>query len=188
MDPRTLVAPTAVVSVLILATLGVLMIGIPEKGEREVGKHAMDWDDPAAMKKAFVKDYETVMYQEFVFKAIVGSGFCLVAFWPFSHEKPNILVRAIILTFCVLVAAFLSGDQMAAHGALFKIMVMGGVLIAGMFIARLFNKIAPMDSKEPCSLRWAARHRTPPEEEDPDAVDKLERMREIAAESPPVFS
>jgi hypothetical protein len=186
MDPRSLLGPTFVVLFLLTGTIGVLSVGIPT--EKEVSIHDVDWDDSAAVRSAFEQEISHVMYEEFIYKAIVGGGFCLIVFWPFSTEKPNILVRLVLLSFCGFAAAILSGNALAAQGALIRTCILGTLLIVGLFVVRLSNRIAPTDSKEPLCFRWLPRHRVLPEVDDPATLEKLERLRAISSEPPPAAS
>ena len=186
MDPRSLLGPTFVVLFLLAGTIGVLGVGIPT--EPEISVHDVDWDDSGAVRAALEQEVSNALYEEFVYKAFVGGGFCLIMFWPFSTEKPSFLVRIILLSFCGFSAAILSGNALAAQGALLRICVLGVLLIAGLWAVKVCNKVAPTNSKEPQCFRWAPRHRMLPEADDPVAVQKLERLREISAEPPPVAS
>ncbi|MHC4877738.1 MAG: hypothetical protein ACYTGL_14680 [Planctomycetota bacterium] len=186
MDPRSLLAPTFVVMFILAATLGVLWVGIPEEGQNRIPE--IDWDDRASVKAAVEQELSRSMYEEFVYKAVVGVGFCLIVFWPFSTAKPNFLVRLILLTFCGFAAAILTGNVLAAQGALIRICIMGTLLIGGLLIAKVCNKVAPVNSKEPLCFRWMPRHRVLVRDDDPDALEKLERLREISAQAPPLPS
>ena len=186
MDPRSLLAPTFVVMFILVATMGVLWVGIPDDQQDRLAD--VDWDDRAAVKAAVEQQLTRSMYEEFVYKAIVGVGFCMIIFWPFSTAKPNILVRLILLLFCGFAAAILTGNVLAAQGALFRICILGSLLVGGLFIARICNKVAPIDSKEPLCFRWAPRHRMLPPQDDPAALEKLQRLREISTQTPPVAS
>ncbi len=186
MDPRSLLGPTFVVLFLLIGTIGVLGVGIPT--EQEISVHDVDWDDSEAVRAAFEQEIGHAMYEEFIYKALVGGGFCLIMFWPISTEKPNLLVRLILLTFCGYAAAILSGNALAAQGALLRICIIGGLLIAGLWVVKVCNKVAPTNSKEPLCFRWAPRHRVLPEIDDPATLQKLERLRAISAEPPPVAS
>lgn len=186
MDPRSLFAPTLIVFFLLTATIGVLCYGIPDS--RQNAMSDLDWDDRAAVKAAFEQELGHAMYEEFIYKAIVGGGFCLIVFWPFSTAKPSFLVRLILLSFCGFAAAILSGNALAAQGALVRTCILGALLIGGMFVLRLFHRIAPVDSKEPLCFRWAPRHRVLSEVDDPQTLEKLERLRAISEEPPPVLS
>ncbi len=186
MDPRSLLAPTFVVLFILAGTMGVLWVGIPEEPQNRVPE--IDWEDRAAVKAAVEQGLSRSMYEQFVYKAVVGVGFCLIVFWPFSTAKPNVLVRLILLTFCGFAAAILTGNALAAQGALIRICFMGTLLVGGLFIAKVCNKVAPTNSKEPLCFRWAPRHRVLAPQDDPDALEKLERLREISAQTPPVAS
>ncbi len=186
MDPRSLLGPTFVVLVLLVGTIGVLGVGIPTDPELSV--HDVNWDDSAAVKAALEQEVSNAMYEEFVYKALVGGGFCLIILWPFSTEKPNFLVRVILLAFCGFTAAILTGNALAAQGALLRICILGGLLIAGLWIVKICNKTAPTNSREPQCFRWAPRHRVLPEVDDPATLEKLERLRAISSEPPPVPS
>lgn len=186
MDPRSLLTPTLVVLCLLAGTIGVLCVGIPT--EREVSTADLDWDDSAAVKSALEQELGDVLYERFVYRAVVGVGICMIVFWPFSVAKPNFLVRLILLSFCVFAAAILSGNALAAQGALLRICILGALLIGGLFVVRMFNKIAPTNSKEPLCFRWAPRHRTLADPGDPEMLEKLERLRAISSESPPMPS
>ncbi|MBI1310960.1 hypothetical protein GC176_06595 [bacterium] len=188
MDPRSLLTPTFVVLFLLVGTIGILCVGIPEPTDPQPVTRNLDWDDSTAVKVALEQEIGRSLYEDFVYKAVIGVGFCMILFWPFNIAKPSVLVRLILLTFCGFAAAILTGNALAAQGALLRICILGALLIGGLAIVRLFNKVAPTDSKEPVCFRWAPRHRVLHPPDDPETLERLEHLRAVTAEAPPLPS
>lgn len=181
MDPRSLVGPTLLVFMLLVATVGTLFLLDPVEHKELTPDdyYAMDGQE---LKKELSKRMGATMYRKLAFYGVIAVLLCVV-----PMGRTNRITRGLIIAGIGLVGRFVTGDQAGSMSSLMKMSILGVVLIVGLFIINLYGK-AVDNGKRPARERWAPPKRDPVLPDDPASLEQLERLRTIAGGPPPTPS
>jgi hypothetical protein len=181
MDPRSLIGPTFLVLMLIVATLGSLFLLEPEDSEQLTAEDYYSMN-ATELKAALSDRVGRQMNRQLLCYAIIAVLICVV-----PMGRTNRLTRGLILAAIGLVGRFVTGDQAGSMSSLTKLCILGGTLFVVLIITKLYNKTVD-NGKRPAMERWAPRNRKPTRAEDPETLAKLDRLRVVATLPPPRVS
>ncbi|NQV29217.1 MAG: hypothetical protein HQ518_33095 [Rhodopirellula sp.] len=178
MDPRSLIGPTLLVFMLIVATLGTIFLF--DASEHE----PMNPEDAYTMtrsefKAAIAERMDAHMNRQLIYYGAIAVLICVVPMGRINH-----LTRGVMLVAIGLVGRFLTGDQAGAFSSLTKMCALGGVLLAVLIIIKLYSKTVD-NGKRPAVERWAPRRSDPGRPDDPETLARLDRLRVVATLPPP---
>jgi hypothetical protein len=181
MDPRSLVGPTFLVMMLIVATLATLFLLEPEGPEQFNPEdiYSMSADE---FKAELSNRMGRQMNRQLIYYGVIAVLICIV---PMGNT--NRITRGIILAGIGLVGKFVTGDQAGSMSSLTKMCILGAVMLVVLIIARIYGK-AVDNGKRPAMERWAPRRTDPRLSDDPETLAKLDRLRDVALLPPPVAS
>jgi hypothetical protein len=178
MDPRSLIGPTLLVLMLIIATLGALFLLEPEDAEQLTAEDYYSMN-AAELKAALSVQMGRQMNRQLLYYAIIAVLICVV-----PMGRTNWLTRGIILAAIGLVGRFVTGDQAGSMSSLTKLCILGGTLFVVLVITKLYRKTFDY-GKRPAMERWAPRRTAPGLRDDPETMAKLDRLRDVALLPPP---
>ncbi|MDA1162256.1 MAG: hypothetical protein O3B13_04055 [Planctomycetota bacterium] len=181
MDPRSLIGPTLLVFMLLAATVCSLFLLDPVEYE-ELSPEDYYSMSGAELKAEITRRVTQQMNRQLMYYAVIAVLICVV---PIGNT--NRITRGVILVGIGFVGKVATGDQAASASGLAKLCVLGGILIAVLFIIKLYTK-AVDNGNRPASERWAPRRMNPALIDDPDSLAKLDRLRVIASGPPPAAS
>ncbi|MGZ0162954.1 MAG: hypothetical protein ACKVII_03490 [Planctomycetales bacterium] len=181
MDPRSLIGPTLLVLLLIVATLATLFLFEPEEQEALTPEDVYKMS-ASEFKAALSDRMGRQMNRQLIYYAVIAVLICVA---PMGNT--NRITRGIILAAIGLVGRFVTGDQAGSMSSLTKMCILGGMLFVVLIISMLYNK-AVDNGKRPAMERWAPRNRNPSRPDDPETLAKLDRLRDVALLPPPSAS
>jgi len=181
MDPRSLIGPTFLVLMLIVATLATLFLFEPEEQEVLTPEDLYTMS-AAEFKEALSDRMGRQMNRQLIYYAVIAVLICVV---PMGNT--NRLTRFVILAGIGLVGRFVTGDQAGSMSSLTKMCILGGMLFVVLIISKLYNR-AVDNGKRPAMERWARRRADPRLKDDPETLAKLDRLRDVALLPPPSAS
>lgn len=181
MDPRSLIGPTFLVLMLVVATLGMLFLLEPE------GVEPFNPEDVYSMtatefKAELSSRMQRQMNRQLIYYAVIAVLICIV---PMGNT--NRVTRGIILAGIGLVGKFVTGEHAGAMDSLTKMCILAAVMFGVLIIAKLYSKTVD-NGKRPAIERWAPRRTDPSLKDDPETLAKLDRLRDVALLPPPQAS
>lgn len=181
MDPRSLIGPTLLVLMLLVATLAALFLLEPVEQE-ELQPEDYYSMSASEFKQALSDRMGAQMNRQLLYYGIIAVLICIV-----PMGRTTWLTRGVILAAIGLVGRFVTGDQAGSLSSLTKMCVLGGVMITVLIITKLYSK-AIDSGKRPAIERWAPRRSDPACPDDPETLAKLDRLRVVATLPPPPSS
>lgn len=183
MDPRTLIAPTVTVFLIIASVCAALYYA----GDTNAGAE-QDTEEVVLHSRSAVKSYLADKLAAETKKNIIVYGLivALIYFCPvnLTDGMSNRVVKLLIGGFLILINNFMSGRIQLNSETMIRIMMLGGLLLGIVFIIRTIQKMQPQD-KRPCHMRWSAHDRLMEVETDAETLAKLDRWRDIASGTSP---
>jgi hypothetical protein len=177
MDPRSLIGPTLLVFLLIVATLSTLFLLEPELEElKPEDYYSMSGSE---LKAALSDQMGVHMNRQLLYYGVIAVLICVV-----PMGRTNRLTRGLILVAIGLVGRFVTGDQAGSLNSLTKMCILGVMLLVVLIIAKLYSK-AVDNGKRPAIERWAPRKCDLASPDDPEALARLDRLRVVATLPPP---
>lgn len=181
MDPRSLIGPTLLVFMLIVATLAGLFLiePAPEESMNPEDLYTMNHEE---FKAALTERMDAQMSRQLIYYSIIAVLICIV-----PMRRVNRLTQGFILAGIGLVGRFLTGDQAGSVTSMTRLCVLGAVLLVILLIAKLYSRTVD-NGKRPASERWTPPRRDPMQPDDPETLAKLDRLRVVATLPPPKAS
>ncbi len=188
MHPRYLFGPTIVIfGLVVLMALGLWAIGPKAADPDVVALEELNFleTDRATFEKSFMKAYREDMITQLIGGAVV---MCLVFALPIKRGPMFIIIKPALFLLGAGVTAFVRGAREDSEGALFKLMVVGTVVIAIVSLIAYLRRSFP-ESKYPAHFRWSnPEGRVPLQPDDAAAIARLERLRSVASQGEPTPS
>lgn len=181
MDPRSLVGPTLLVFMLIVATLAGLFLFEPVE-EQQLSQEDLYSMNREEFKAALAEQMDRQMSRKLIYYAIIAVLICIV-----PMGRTNRVTRGLILAAIGLVGRYVVGDQAGTFSSLTKLCFLGGFLLVVLLITKLYSH-AVDNGKRPATERWAPPRRDPLQPDDPETLAKLDRLRVVATLPPPKAS
>lgn len=181
MDPRSLIGPTFLVLMLIVATLGTLFLLEPDTQDQLTPEEVYSMS-AAEFKAELANRYGRQMNRRLIYFGVIAVLICIVPMGRTSR-----ITRWFILAAIGMGAKFFTGEQAGAMYSLTKMCVLGAVIIVGLLVLKFYSK-AVDNGKRPAMERWARRRTTPRLSDDPETLAKLDRLRDVATLPPPRLS
>lgn len=183
MDPRTLVAPTVTVFLIIVSVCAALYYAGDTKAGTESDTEEVDLHSRTAVKSYLAGKFAAESKRNLLFYGMIVA---LIYFCPvnLTDGMSNRVVKLLIGAFLILINNFMSARSDMNGEVLMRIMMLGGLLLGIVVIVRTIQKMQPKD-KRPCHMRWSAQNRPMETETDAETLAKLDRWRDIASGTTP---
>lgn len=181
MDPRSLIGPTFLVMMLIVATLGTLFLLEPDNQE-ELSPEDVYSMTAEEFKSELASRMGRQMNRRLIYFAVIAVLICIV-----PMGRTTRITRWFILAAIGMGAKFFTGQQADAITSLTKMCFLGAVIVGGLVVLKFYSK-AVDNGKRPAMERWAPRRTQPRLSDDPETLAKLDRLRDVATLPPPRVS
>lgn len=179
MDPRTLIAPTVTVFLIIASVAAALYYA----GEPKVDPQE-ELEEVDLHSRSSVKSYLSKKFAEESKKNIIVYGMiaAFIYFCPvnLTDGMSNRILKILIGAFLCLINHFVSGRAELNPVIMMRLLVIGGILMGVIMTVRSIKRRRPND-KRPCHMRWSGQRRMMEPDTDPETLAKLDRWRDIAA-------
>lgn len=179
MDPRTLIAPTVTVFLIIASVAAALYYAGEPKTDPQEEIEEVDFRSRSAVKSYLSKKFAEESKRKFIVYGLIAAFiyFCPVTL---TDGMSNRVLKILIGGFLCLINHFVSGRGELNPEIMLRLLVIGGLLVGVVMIVRSFRRRQPSD-KRPSHMRWSGQNRMMAPDTDPETLAKLDRWRDIAA-------
>ena len=181
MHPRYLYGPTALIAGLILVmAIGLWAMGPKQNDPNEVTLERVVpfQTDKATARQAFMARYREELLPQVIGGCVVMA---LVFALPIKRGPMFIVVKPALFMVGAFVTHLIRQSRTDSEGAMFQIIIIGGIVIAIFAVISYFRKAFP-ETKYPAHFRWSNPDgQQPVDPDDPAALERLEHFRAVVA-------
>jgi hypothetical protein len=183
MDPRTLIAPTVTVFLIIVfVCAGLYYAGDTGPADEQEG------EEVNLHSRSEVKSFLAAKFAAESKKTLIVYGMiaALIYFCPvnLTDGMSNRILKLMIGGFTILVSNLMSGRLEVNGEIVMRVSMLGGLLLGIVLIVRTIKRMQPQD-KRPCHMRWSSRNQLMETDTDAETLAKLDRWRDIASGTVP---
>lgn len=179
MDPRTLIAPTVTVFLIIVSVSAGLYYAGESKAKAEDEVEEIDLHSRSAVKSYLSRKFAEESKRSIIVYGMIAA---FIYFCPvnLTDGMSNRMLKILIGLFLAVINHFVTGRAEVNPEIMMRLAVIGGLLVGVIVLVRTVRKRQPHD-KRPCHMRWSGQGRMLEPDTDPETLAKLDRWRDIAA-------